>query len=281
MEIRACSDLPRQSRDDADDPRVVEAMIPYFTELYGNAASISHRFGWEASEAVERAREQVAEAIGAESREIIFTSGATESNNLAIKGVAEGSRAARQPSRHCRLRAQGRPRPDQAAGPRGLGDHRNSLRRIWIGLARSGRRGDHRANGPGFDHGRQQRGRHDQPDRRNRPDLPRSRGVIFHTDAAQAVGKIPLDVRSDDVDLLSVSAHKLYGPKGIGALYVRRRDPQVRLEPLFDGGGHERGLRSGTLPVPLVVGLGLAVEIAVRERTAEDATAPRAARATA
>ena len=250
------------------DPRVVEAMIPYFTELYGNSASTSHRFGSQAAEAVERARAQVARALGAEPREIVFTSGATESNNLAIKGVARaatrrGNHLVTAASEHRavldpfkRLARQGweitvvpcdeNGRVSAAAVAVALTE-RTVLVSIMAANNEVG------AINPIAEIGR----------------LCRERGALFHTDAAQAVGKIPLDVQADSVDLLSLSAHKIYGPKGIGALYVRRRDPQVRLEPLVDGGGHERGLRSGTLPVPLVVGLGLAAEIAMRERDDE------------
>jgi cysteine desulfurase len=250
------------------DPRVVEAMIPYFTELYGNSASTSHRFGSQAAEAVERARAQVARALGAEPREIVFTSGATESNNLAIKGVARaatrrGNHLVTAASEHRavldpfkRLARQGweitvvpcdeNGRVSAAAVAVALTE-RTVLVSIMAANNEVG------AINPIAEIGR----------------LCHDHGVVFHTDAAQAVGKIPLDVQADSVDLLSLSAHKIYGPKGIGALYVRRRDPQVRLEPLVDGGGHERGLRSGTLPVPLVVGLGLAAEIAMRERDEE------------
>jgi cysteine desulfurase len=250
------------------DPRVVEAMIPYFTELYGNSASMSHRFGSEAAEAVEHARTQVARAIGAEAREIVFTSGATESNNLAIKGVARaairrGNHLVTAASEHKavldpfkRLARQGWDitvvpcdefgRVSAAAVAEALTD-RTVLVSIMAANNEVG------AISPIAEFGR----------------LCHDRGVVFHTDAAQAVGKIPLDVQAASVDLLSLSAHKIYGPKGIGALYVRRRDPQVRLEPLVDGGGHERGLRSGTVPVPLVVGLGLAAELAIRERDVE------------
>jgi cysteine desulfurase len=250
------------------DPRVVEAMIPYFTELYGNSASTSHRFGSQAAEAVDRARAQVARALGAEPREIVFTSGATESNNLAIKGVARaatrrGNHLVTAASEHRavldpfkRLARQGweitvvpcdeNGRVSAAAVAVALTE-RTVLVSIMAANNEVG------AINPIAEIGR----------------LCHDHGVVFHTDAAQAVGKIPLDVQADSVDLLSLSAHKIYGPKGIGALYVRRRDPQVRLEPLVDGGGHERGLRSGTLPVPLVVGLGLAAEIAMRERDDE------------
>jgi cysteine desulfurase len=250
------------------DPRVVQAMIPYFTELYGNSASTSHRFGSQAAEAVERARAQVARALGAEPREIVFTSGATESNNLAIKGVVRaatrrGNHLVTAASEHRavldpfkRLARQGweitvvpcdeNGRVSAAAVAVALTE-RTVLVSIMAANNEVG------AINPIAEIGR----------------LCHDHGVVFHTDAAQAVGKIRLDVQADSVDLLSLSAHKIYGPKGIGALYVRRRDPQVRLEPLVDGGGHERGLRSGTLPVPLVVGLGLAAEIAMRERDDE------------
>jgi cysteine desulfurase len=250
------------------DPRVVEAMIPYFTELYGNSASTSHRFGSQAAEAVERARAQVARALGAEPREIVFTSGATESNNLAIKGVA---RAATRRGNHLVTAASEHRAvldPFKRLARQGWEitvvpcdeDGRVSAAAVAVALTEStvlvsimAANNEVGAINPIAEIGR----------------LCHDHGVVFHTDAAQAVGKIPLDVQADSVDLLSLSAHKIYGPKGIGALYVRRRDPQVRLEPLVDGGGHERGLRSGTLPVPLVVGLGLAAEIAMRERDDE------------
>jgi cysteine desulfurase len=250
------------------DPRVVEAMIPYFTELYGNSASTSHRFGSQAAEAVERARAQVARALGAEPREIVFTSGATESNNLAIKGVARaatrrGSHLVTAASEHRavldpfkRLARQGweiTVVPCDENGRVSAAAVAVELTERTVLVSIMAANNEVGAINPIAEIGR----------------LCHDHGVVFHTDAAQAVGKIPLDVQADSVDLLSLSAHKIYGPKGIGALYVRRRDPQVRLEPLVDGGGHERGLRSGTLPVPLVVGLGLAAEIAMRERDDE------------
>jgi cysteine desulfurase len=250
------------------DPRVVEAMLPYFTELYGNAASVSHRFGWQAAEGAERAREQVAQAIGAEAREIVFTSGATESNNLAIKGVARAStrrgnhlvtavsehKAVLDPIK--RLARQGWevtivPCDENGRVSASVVADALTDRTVLVSIMAAN-------NEVGTINPIGEIGR-----------LCHERGVLFHTDAAQAVGKISLDVQSDAVDLLSLSAHKMYGPKGIGALYVRRRDPQVRLEPLIDGGGHERGIRSGTVAVPLVVGLGLAAELAVRELLAE------------
>ncbi len=252
------------------DPRVVEAMLPFFTERYGNAASVSHRFGWDAEEAVERAREQVAQAIGAETREIIFTSGATESNNLAIKGVAH---AANRRGRHLVTAAsEHKAVLDPVKRLAGEGweittvdcdEHgRVSVEAVAAALTNQTvlvsimtANNEVGTLNPIAEIGR----------------LCHERGVIFHTDAAQAVGKIPIDVREDAIDLLSVSAHKFYGPKGIGALYVRRRDPQVRLQPLLDGGGHERGFRSGTVAVPLVVGIGAAIELATAEMVQEAA----------
>jgi cysteine desulfurase len=243
------------------DPRVVDAMVPYFLEHYGNAASVSHRYGWEASDAVEVARKQIAHALNADPREIIFTSGATEANNLAIKGVAFASkqkgnhlvsansehRSVLDPIRRltregwdatfvdCDRYGQISPEAVEAA----IND-RTVLVSIMAANNEVGTLNSIREIGK----------------------ICHERGVLFHTDATQAVGKIPINVIEDRVDLLSCSAHKIYGPKGVGALYVRRSDPRVRLSPLFDGGGHERGFRSGTLPVPLIVGFGLALELA-------------------
>lgn len=246
------------------DPRVLAAMLPYFTEVYGNAASISHRFGWEAGEAVDRARQQVAAALGAEPREIVFTSGATEANNLAIKGAAQalkrkGNHLVTAVSEHHavldtakRLARDGFELtliPCDATGqisPEAVAEaitERTILVSIMAASNEVGTINPIRAIGR----------------------ICHERRVLFHTDATQAVGKIALDVRADEIDLLSLSGHKLYGPKGVGALYVRRSGPQVRLVPQVDGGGHERGLRSGTVAVPLVVGLGAALELAVGE----------------
>jgi cysteine desulfurase len=250
------------------DPRVVEAMLPYFTEVYGNAASVSHRFGWDAAAAVDRAREQVASAIGAEPREIIFTSGATESNNLAIKGLAQAAsrrgkqlvtassehKAVLDPMR--RLARQGWEITTVHCDEQGLVSAEAVARALTeqtVLVSVMAANNEVGTINPIDEIGR----------------LCHERGIVFHTDAAQAVGKIPLDVRASGIDLLSLSAHKIYGPKGIGALFVRRRDPQVRLEPQIDGGGHERGFRSGTIAVPLVVGLGTAIELATRELEAE------------
>jgi cysteine desulfurase len=246
------------------DPRVLEAMLPYFTEVYGNAASISHRFGWEAGAAIDRAREQVAGAIGADPKEIVFTSGATEANNLAIKGAAQ---ALRRKGNHLvtaatehkavldtmkRLSREGYDVtivPCDETGRVAVESVAEALcdRTILVSVMMAN-------NEVGTLNPTSEIGL-----------VCRQRGVIFHTDATQAVGKVPVDVIAQNVDLLSLSAHKVYGPKGIGALYVRRRDPQVRLVPQIDGGGHERGLRSGTIPVPLAVGLGAALELAIQE----------------
>ncbi|ODU00399.1 MAG: IscS subfamily cysteine desulfurase, partial [Planctomycetes bacterium SCN 63-9] len=244
------------------DPRVVEAMLPYFLEKYGNAASISHRFGWEAGDAVEQARIQVARALNADPREIIFTSGATESNNLAIKGAAwslkkKGNHLVTAVSEHRsvldpfkRLAREGWATTTVPCDPFGQVSpdsvesaltEQTVLVSVMMANNEVGTINSVREIG----------------------EICHSRGVLFHTDATQALGKLPIDVQADRIDLLSCTAHKLYGPKGIGALYVRRRAPQVRLSPLFDGGGHERGFRSGTLPIPLIVGFGLAVELAL------------------
>ncbi len=265
------------------DPRVVEAMLPFFYDRFGNPHSRSHAFGTDAAAAVEAARAEVAAAIGAEAREIVFTSGATESNNLAIKGAARFLRGHGHGHGHGQGHGRGHGRRDHVVtcatehkcvlescrrlGEEGFavtvlpvsGDGRIDLDRLAVAL------GDRTAlvsvmavnNEIGVLQPLAEIGA-----------LCRARGVLFHTDAAQAVGKIPLDVAAMNIDLLSISGHKLYGPKGIGALYVRRR-PRVRLVPLIDGGGQERGLRSGTLPTPLCVGLGTACRIAGGEMAAE------------
>jgi cysteine desulfurase len=250
------------------DPRVVAAMLPYFTEQYGNAASVSHRFGWDAASAVENAREQVATAIGAEAREIVFTSGATEANNLAIKGTASarlrhGNHLVTAASEHKavldpikRLAREGwsvTVLPCDEHGRVSPLDVADALTPKTVLVSIMAANNEVGTLNPIAEIGQ----------------LCHERGVVFHTDAAQAVGKVPIDVTADRVDLLSVSGHKIYGPKGIGALYIRRRDPQVKLQPLMDGGGHERGFRSGTVPVPVVVGLGLAIELAMAEQAFE------------
>jgi cysteine desulfurase len=244
------------------DPRVLEEMLPYFTERFGNAASRNHAFGWEAESAVEEARERIARLIGARSKEIVFTGGATESNNLAIKGVVDFSKdkaphLVTAATEHksvldcCKiLEKRGRAtvtvlpvdragRVDPEAVRAAITD-RTVLVTIMIAN-----------NEVGTIHPTAEIGR-----------ITRERGVLFHTDATQAVGKIPVDVDSMGIDLLSLTAHKMYGPKGIGALYVRSSGPRVRLVAQVDGGGQERGTRSGTLNVPGIVGLGRACEIA-------------------
>lgn len=252
------------------DPRVLEAMLPYFTTIYGNAASVSHRFGWEAGEAVDRAREQVARAIGADEKEVIFTSGATESNNLAIKGALpalkrKGNHLVTSAAEHKavldpmkRLAREGWDVtivPPDSTGLVSVAAIEAVLTERTVLVSVMAANNEVGTINPFAEIGR----------------LCHDRGILFHTDAAQAAGKLPIDVRAANIDLLSISAHKIYGPKGVGALYVRRRDPQVRLTPLFDGGGHEKGYRSGTLPVPLIVGLGQAIEYCVRECDEESA----------
>jgi cysteine desulfurase len=252
------------------DPRVVDAMLPYFTQIYGNAASRSHCFGWQADEAVEAARHEVAQLIGADAKEIIFTSGATESDNLAIKGAArmyrrQGNhivtcatehRAVLDPCR--RLQREGFDvsfLPVDREGMIDLDELASAIgdKTILVSVMLAN-------NEIGVLHPLREIGA-----------LCKQRRVLLHTDATQAVGKIPVDVHELNVDLLSLSAHKIYGPKGVGALFARRRQPAVRLEPLFDGGGHERGMRSGTLPVPLIVGLGKACDLARMEFPDESA----------
>ncbi|MCC6683016.1 MAG: IscS subfamily cysteine desulfurase [Phycisphaeraceae bacterium] len=252
------------------DPRVLEAMLPYFTENFGNAASRNHSFGWEAEDATKVARKQIADLIGADSKEIIFTSGATESNNLAIFGAA-------------RMYAdQGKHIISAIHEHKAVLDPCKRLARegydvTWL---EPGRDGIIRA---------------EQIAQAIRPDtilvsimwanneigtineiekigaVCKEKGVLFHTDGTQAVGKIPVDVEKAGVDLLSGSGHKIYGPKGVGFLYVRRRKPRVRLTPILEGGGHERGMRSGTLNVPGIVGLGKACELCQQEMAEESA----------
>jgi cysteine desulfurase len=255
------------------DPRVLEAMLPYFTEHFGNPHSTSHWYGRVAADAIERARGEVAALIRADPREIVFTSGATEANNLAIKGAAHFARAHPRGSRvrdhvmalqtehkcvleSCReLEREGFEVTYLPVGPDGLVslaalEAALSERTLLVSVMAA-----HNEIGviqPLAEIGA----------------LCRSKGVLFHTDAAQAFGKVPLDVEAMKIDLLSISGHKIYGPKGVGALYIRRR-PRVRLLPLMDGGGQERGLRSGTLPTPLCVGLGRAAVIAGAEMAEE------------
>jgi cysteine desulfurase len=252
----------------ATDPRVFEAMTPYFTQVFGNAASRNHSFGWEAEEAVEKSRKQIADLIGATPKEIVFTSGATESNNLAIKGVAEmyaerGNHIITEATEHkavldcCKRLEKDGVRvtylPVQQNGLIDLDQLRDAItdKTILISIMYAN-------NEIGVV----------QPVREISK-IAKEKGVLFHTDGVQAVGKIPVNVIADGIDLLSLSAHKLYGPKGVGALYVRRRNPRVQLTAQMDGGGHERGMRSGTLNVPGIVGLGEACELAKKEMAEE------------
>ena len=243
------------------DPRVLEEMIPYFTEKFGHPASRNHPFGWEAEGGVDKAREQIAKLIGArDPKEVVFTSGGTEAINLALKGVAE---MYREKGNHIvtttieqratldvckRLERQGFEVTYLPVGREGLVDVeavRAALTDKTILISIMFANNEIGTIQPVAELGK----------------LAKEKGIIFHTDATQAVGKIPVDVEAMGIDLLSMTAHMLYGPKGVGALYVRRKSPRVRLAPMVDGGGHERGMRSGTVPVPLVVGFGKAAEI--------------------
>ena len=253
------------------DPRVLEAMLPYFGPKFGNAASRGHRFGWEAEKAVELARRRIAQLAGAPHREIVFTSGATESDNLAIKGAMEAGRrrgnhivtmatehkAVLDTVKH--LERQGcqatilPPRPD---GLLDLDTLRAALRPETVLVSVMYANNEIGTIQPVAEIGA----------------LCRERGVLFHCDAVQAFGKIPVDVDRDQIDLMSLSAHKMYGPKGIGALYVRRRKPGVPLAAQMDGGGHESGMRSGTLNVPAIVGFGEACVLCQREMESQAAS---------
>lgn len=246
------------------DPRVLEAMLPYFTEVYGNAASIDHDAGHIANQAVERAREQCAKAINAQPGEIIFTSGATESDNIALFGVAEkyadkGDHIITCVTEHkavldccARLEQQGKRVTYLPVDQYGLVDPdavRQAITPQTILISVMFANNEIGTIAPVQEIGA----------------MAREHGVLFHTDAAQAVGHIPVDVQAMHIDLLSFSAHKIYGPKGVGGLYVRRRNPRVKLAPVIYGGGHERGMRSGTLNVPGIVGMGKAIEVGVKE----------------
>jgi cysteine desulfurase len=250
------------------DPRVVQAMLPYFTETFGNAASRNHEFGWAAEQAVEKARKQIADLIGATAREIIFTSGATESDNLAIKGVAEmyaekGNHIITAATEHkavldsCKKLEKHGYRvtflPVKGDGLVDLDMLKESITDKTILVTIMYANNEIGVVQPVAEIGK----------------ICREKGVLFHSDAVQAIGKIPVNVDRDNIDILSITAHKLYGPKGVGALYVRRRNPRVQLTGQMDGGGHERGMRSGTLNVPGIVGLGEACAIAQREMPEE------------
>ena len=250
------------------DPRVLEAMLPYFTEKFGNAASRNHPFGWEAEKAVDRARGQIAQLIHAHPKEIIFTSGATESDNLALKGVAEmyreqGNHMITAVTEHKaildtakRLEKMGYVvtyLPVDRDGLIDVDELRAAItdRTILISIMLAN-------NEIGVLQPIAEIGQ-----------VAKEKGVLFHCDATQGVGKVPVNVNTMGIDLMSFSAHKIYGPKGVGGLYVRRRNPRVRIAPMMDGGGHERGMRSGTLNVPGIVGLGMACEICEKEMDEE------------
>ncbi|QDL07549.1 IscS subfamily cysteine desulfurase [Brasilonema octagenarum UFV-E1] len=250
------------------DERVVAAMLPYFTEHFGNPSSINHLYGWEAEAAVKQTREILAAAINATPEEIVFTSGATEANNLAIKGVAEAyfqkgqhiitvateHSAVLDPCKYLKtLGFEITILPVQKDGLLDLTELEKAFRPETILVSVMAANNEIGVLQPLAEIGA----------------MCRERNVLFHTDAAQAIGKIPLDVQAMKIDLMSLTAHKVYGPKGIGALYVRRRNPRVQLAPQQHGGGHERGMRSGTLYTPQIVGFGKAVEIALEEQATE------------
>ncbi len=252
------------------DPRVLEAMIPFFTHNFGNAASRNHPFGWKAEEAVDYARGQVASLINADPKEIIFTSGATESNNLAIKGVFE--MYAEKGNHVITIETEHKAVLDTCKHIEKAGAEITYIKTNEQGLITL-----------------QQVEEAIQPNTilvtimyanneigviqpiREIAALCKSKGILFHTDATQAVGKIPVDVIADGIDLMSFTAHKMYGPKGVGALYVRRKNPRVKVTAQMDGGGHERGMRSGTLNVPGIVGLGMACEICQKDMVSDTA----------
>jgi len=250
------------------DPRVLEAMLPFFTHRFGNAASRNHSFGWAAEEAVENARAQVARLINASPKEIVFTSGATEANNLALKGAAEayrdkGNHIITQVTEHkavldtCkRLEKSGFEvtyLPVDHSGLINPNELRRAIRPKTILISIMYANNEIGVIQPVAEIGR----------------IAKEKNILFHVDAVQAIGKVPVNVDAENIDLLAITAHKLYGPKGAGALYVRRRNPRVQIAALLDGGGHERGMRSGTLNVPGIVGLGKACELCQAEMAAE------------
>ncbi len=251
------------------DPRVLEAMMPYFSEHFGNSASLQHRFGWIAKEAVENSRKKIADAIGAKSQEIIFTSGATESNNLAVKGAADayvskGNHIITVRTEHkcvlesCRnLENNGFSvtyLPVDSFGRVSIDALRNAITERTILVSVMAANNEIGTIQPIADIGA----------------VCREHGILFHTDSTQAIGRVKIDVEAMKIDLLSFTSHKIYGPKGIGALYIRSRNPRVAVIPQIDGAGHEHGLRSGTLNVPGIVGFGKAVQIAVAEMEEEN-----------
>lgn len=250
------------------DPRVVEAMLPYFTDCPGNPSSSNHLYGWEAKAAVDLARETTAQAIGAEPKEIVFTSGATEANNLAIKGVAEAylskgrhlitmqteHNAVLEPCKYLeKLGFEVTYLPPQPDGLLDVEQLEQAIRVDTILVSVMAANNEIGVLQPLAEIGQ----------------VCRQRQILFHTDAAQAIGKIPLDVEAMQIDLLSITGHKLYGPKGIGALYIRGRNPHVQVAAQLQGGGQERNVRSGTLPTPQIVGLGKAIELGLAEQATE------------
>jgi len=251
------------------DPRVLDAMLPYFIEKFGNAASRNHAFGWEAEEAVENARKQIGKLIKADAKEIVFTSGATESDNLALKGVLEmykgkGTHIITSSTEHRAvldtaksLEAKGLATvtylPVDKQGMVNPDEVRNAITDKTILISIMLANNEIGTINPVAEIGK----------------IAKEKGILFHCDATQGVGKIPVDVQSMGIDLMSFTSHKIYGPKGVGALYVRKKNPRVRIVAQIDGGGHERGMRSGTLPVPLIVGFGKACEICDQEMAKE------------
>jgi len=251
------------------DPRVLEKMLPYFTEDFGNAASRNHAYGWKAEEAVELARTQIGELIGVTSKEIVFTSGATESNNIAILGAAEMYKSKGNHIITCVTEHKAVIDPCKHLEETG------QARVTWLGVDKYGQINLDELRAAitpetiliTIMHGNNEIGTLQKVAEIGA--IAKEKGIIFHTDAVQTLGKIPINVDEMGIDLLSMSGHKIYGPKGIGALYIRRKNPRVRLSPIVFGGGHERGVRSGTLNVPGIVGLGEACAIAKREMATE------------
>lgn len=251
------------------DPRVLETMLPYFTEKFGNAASRNHAFGWEAEEAVEVARKQIARLIHADPKELVFTSGATESDNLALRGVVEmyrekGDHMITNSTEHRAILDTAKALESKRgvkvtylhvdkSGLVSPDDVRHAITDKTILISIMLANNEIGSINPIREIGK----------------IAKEKGILFHCDATQGVGKIPVDVQEMGIDLMSFTAHKMYGPKGVGALYVRKKAPRVRIAPMIDGGGHERGMRSGTLPVPLVVGFGKACELCEQEMTGE------------